>query len=192
MPLGVTDQIALRVRQLRSDRGLTLGGLADRAGVSRSTISLIERGETSPTAVVLERLAGGLGVALASLFEPAGGAGEPVSRRSKQAEWTDPDSGYRRRNVSPRWGGTPIQIVEVAFPAGAQVAYESAGRDRDGVHQQIWILKGALVVTVGAVRHELAQGDCLAMVLDEPIAFSNPTRSVTRYAVVLVDQTGAR
>ncbi len=46
-------RIAERVRALRAERGLSLEALAGRSGVSRSMISLVERGETSPTAVVL-------------------------------------------------------------------------------------------------------------------------------------------
>src|SRR5207302_9558842 len=60
-------RIAGRVRDLRASRGLTLEGLTERSGVSRSMISLIARGESSATAVLLERLATGLSVPLASL-----------------------------------------------------------------------------------------------------------------------------
>ena len=61
--------IAERVRALRASRGLTLDALAERSGVSRSMISSVERAESSPTAVLLERLAAGLGIPLASLFD---------------------------------------------------------------------------------------------------------------------------
>ena len=89
-------------------------------------ISLIERGESSPTAVVLEKLAAGLGVSLASLFEARCSRGpDPVSRRADQPQWRDPASGYLRRNVSPSGYASPIQIVEVSFPPGARVAYET-------------------------------------------------------------------
>ena len=74
---GLNEQIAARVRQLRAARGLSLEGLAERSGVSRSMISLIERGETSPTAVVLERLAVGLDITLAGLFDPPQGLADP-------------------------------------------------------------------------------------------------------------------
>ncbi|MFD0461059.1 helix-turn-helix domain-containing protein [Microvirga aerilata] len=67
-PADINAHLAGRLRSLRSEQGLTLDGLADRTGVSRSMISLIERGESSPTAVVLDKLAAGLGVTLASLF----------------------------------------------------------------------------------------------------------------------------
>ena len=189
--MTINDRIAARVRQIRADRGLSLEGLAEASGVSRSMISLIERGESSPTAVVLEKLAAGLGVPLASLFEELGASSRPVSRRSEQIEWRDPGSGYRRRNVSPGGFPSPIQIVEVTFPPGARVAYETGARP--GVtHQQVWVLQGAIEVTLGRERFDLGTGDCLAMVLDKPIAYHNPTSKPVRYAVVIASGDRAR
>ena len=182
---GINHRIAARVRELRGGRGLSLEALAEASGVSRSMISLIERGESSPTAVVLERLATGLGVSLATLFEAPAAAPHPVSRRPDQVEWRDPASGYLRRNVSPGGFPSPIQIVEVVFPAGARVAYETAARP--GVtHQQVWVLEGMIEVGLGDERFELREGDCLAMVLDRPITYHNPTSTSARYCVVIV------
>jgi len=185
----LTDRIAQRVRDLRAERQLSLDELATRSGVSRSMISLIERGESSPTAVVLEKLATGLDVSLASLFDAPGADPDPVSRAADQLSWRDPASGYVRRNVSPSGYPSPIQIVEVDFPAGARVAYETGART-PRVHQQVWLLEGTIEVTVGDTRHRLAAGDCLAMVLDRPITFHNPARRRARYAVVLATESG--
>lgn len=185
MELGINDRIAVRVRDLRGRHGLSLEALAEASGVSRSMISLIERGESSPTAVVLEKLATGLGVSLATLFEAPAAPPHPVSRRADQIEWRDPASGYLRRNVSPGGFPSPIQIVEVIFPAGERVAYETAARP--GVtHQQIWVLEGMIQVMLGDEDFELRPGDCLAMVLDRPITYRNPTQRPARYCVVIV------
>ncbi|SKA20743.1 transcriptional regulator, XRE family with cupin sensor [Enhydrobacter aerosaccus] len=181
----VNKRIAARVRQLRAERELSLEALAERSGVSRSMISLIERGETSPTAVLLERLATGLSVTLANLFEPPATAATPVSRRSDQPVWRDPASGYVRRNVSPPGTLTPIQIVEVEFPAGASVAYDSGPRQKPA-HQQVWVLDGTIEVTIGTQHYRLETGDCLAFVLDQPTAYRNRTRKPARYAIAIV------
>src|SRR3954449_5982562 len=93
------QRIAARVRELRAARRLSLEALAARSGVSRSMISLVERGEASPTAVVLEKLAVGLGGTLGSRFAAAGESSPPVARRDEQPVWVDPASGYERRNV---------------------------------------------------------------------------------------------
>ena len=193
--MDINDRIASRVRQIRAERGLSLEALAEGSGVSRSMISLVERGESSPTAVVLEKLAAGLGVPIASLFvAPApgpGAPGGPVARRGDQPEWQDPASGYRRRNVSPPGASQPMQIVEVHFPPGRRVAFETGARDVR-VHQQVWVLDGAIDITLGAERHRLRQGDCLAMELDRPTMFHNPTRKTARYAVVIASEPPGR
>ena len=186
---GVNAQIATRVRELRAKRVMSLDALAERSGVSRSMISLIERGETSATAVLLEKLAAGLNTTLAALFEPSASPAGPLSRKADQAVWRDPGSGYVRRNVSPGGHQTPIQIVEVVFPPGAYVAYESGGR-QPVVHHQVWVLDGAIDVMVGDERHALNTGDCLAFVLDRPTAYRNRTRKPARYAVVIVAGAG--
>ena len=151
-------------------------------------ISLIERGQSSPTAVVLEKLAGALGVTLSSLFEPAPEAPPPsaLAKRAGQPRWRDPASGYERRNVSPPGMGHPMEIVEVRFPPDAQVAFENAGRARQV--QQVWVLAGAIEITAGQSVHQLHEGDCLAMRLDAPTVFHNPYRKTARYAVVIANE----
>ena len=181
---SLDQRIAERVRALRAAQGLSLEELCARSGVSRSMISRVERGESSPTAVLLEKLAVGLNVSLAALFEPAVPRAQPLSRRADQLEWRDPASGYLRRNVSPAGAGSPIQIVEVSFPPGARVTYETAAR-RPRVCQQVWVLEGRIELTLGTQRHRLDAGDCLAMALDQPLSYHNPTRKPARYAVVL-------
>src|SRR5258705_12077472 len=97
----LNQRIAERVRELRAAQGLSLDALASKSGVSRSMISLIERGESSPTAVVLERLAAGLGVTLAALFDTLAVAAQvprgPGARRDDQPPWQDPAPGYPPR-----------------------------------------------------------------------------------------------
>jgi transcriptional regulator with XRE-family HTH domain len=184
--MNVHDTIARRVRELRDARGWSLDALAERSKVSRSNISLIERGQSSPTAIVLDKLAMAFGVSLASLFEQSEQAApepSPHCARHEQLLWTDPASGYVRRNVSPpAW--SPIQLVEVQFPPGKQVAYETGLRDAD-IHQQVWILEGAMEVTAGDRQWRLETGDCLAMKLDRPIVFRNSSRKTARYLVAL-------
>lgn len=188
MMTDLNRTIAARVKELRSGQGMSLEALAGRSGVSRSMISVIERGEASPTAVVLEKLASALGVTLASLFDPARREPEkgpsPLLRRSDQAAWRDPGSGYLRRNVSPPDVPGPFRIVEVEFPAGGRVAFDNALHDAR-IYQQVWVVEGTIEVRVGDDLHRLEPGDCLAMRLDRPTMFQNPTDSPARYLVVV-------
>jgi transcriptional regulator with XRE-family HTH domain len=182
--VDINGRIAMRVRAMRAERGMTLDALANKSHVSRSMLSLIERGESSATAVVLEKIASALGVALASLFEDASAPADPVSRAESRTSWRDPQSGYTRRNISPPNYPSPIQIVAIELPAGAKVAYETGVRE-ENIHQQIWIQSGSLEITVGRLTHRLDEDDCLAMQLNEPTTFRNRTRKPTRYVVVL-------
>jgi transcriptional regulator with XRE-family HTH domain len=181
----VNARIASSVRALRGNLGLSLDALAAKCDVSRSMISLVERGESSPSAVVLEKIAAGLGVPLATLFDDSSASASPVSRRGDRTSWRDPQSGYVRRNISPPNFPSPIQIVEVVLPPGARVAYETGARDVS-VHQQIWVQEGNIEVTLGAATYRLSEDDCLAMQLNEPTAFRNRTRKPARYIVIIV------
>ena len=80
-----------------------------------------------------------------------------------------------------------MRIVEVRFPPGERVAFETT-RQSQRVHQQVWVLEGTMEVTVGKECHRLREGDCLAMDLDQPIMYHNPTRKTARYAVVIADE----
>ncbi|MBV8658070.1 MAG: helix-turn-helix transcriptional regulator [Burkholderiales bacterium] len=189
--MDINHHIATRIRALRDAQGLSLEALAERSKVSRSNISLIERGESSPTATVLDKLATALGVSLASLFEGGNEPDEPpspVSRPADQPVWTDPGSGYVRRHLSPATP-SPLQLVEVQFPPGQRVALETGSRDAD-LRQQIWLIEGVMEITTGETLWRLAAGDCLAMQLDCPTVFHNPGKRAARYLVALVTMPG--
>ena len=155
-------------------------------------ISLVERGESSPTAAVLHKLATGLGTTLASLFAEEGRSeASPLARRADQAAWRDPETGYLRRNLSPPGFPSPIELVEVTVPPGARVAYDGVPRSV-GISQQVWVLEGEIELAAGAETHLLAVGDCLAMRVDRPTAFRNPTDRPTRYVVALATDRAGR
>jgi transcriptional regulator with XRE-family HTH domain len=182
--VDTTARIARRVHALRQQRGLSLEGLSERCNVSKSMISLIERGESSPTAVVLERLAAGLGVALASLFDDDAAAPTPLSRRDGQPQWRDPASGYVRRNLSPPNHPSPLQLVAVELPPGARVMYDSAVRATE-MHQQVLVLDGVVEATSGDEVVRLEAGDCLADAARPQQRLSQPGRKTARYIVAI-------
>jgi transcriptional regulator with XRE-family HTH domain len=181
---GIHARIARRVRARRAELAMSLDALAAKCRVSRSMLSLIERGESSPTAVVLDKIATGLGLPLAALFEDPAAPPSPVSRRADRIPWRDPASGYQRRALSPPNFPSPIQMVEVELPPGARVAYETGAREVE-MHQQVWVQQGAIELTHGTVTHRLSEGDCLAMQLDAPTTFRNRTRKPARYLVAV-------
>jgi transcriptional regulator with XRE-family HTH domain len=171
-----------RLKASRARKGLTLDQLAAVSGVSRAMISKIERGEGSPTATTLARLASALDVTMASLFSAPASQPETLRRRDSQTEWADPASGYVRRNVAP--AGAAVEIVEVTFPPAARVLFDNLV-PTSGIEQLIWLIEGRMALTIGDEVHVLEPGDCLRMRLDRPITFHNPDTRPARYAVVL-------
>jgi transcriptional regulator with XRE-family HTH domain len=181
----ITYRIANRIRQLRIERALSLEELSERSGVSRSMLSLIEREESSPTAVVLNKVAAAFGVPLAVFFEDPTANSHPVSRANDRSVWRDPQSHYLREVLSPSGVAAPFQLVQVTLPAGATVQYEAVNRVRP-YHQQVWVLEGRIEVAFGADIYRLEEGDCLARDVDgKPSSFGNNTRKRARYVVVI-------
>lgn len=185
----INVRIAQQVRELRLARGYTLDVLATRCQVSRSAISLIERGEASPTAVVLEKLANGLGVPLTQLFDiPQNNQSpQPMVRRTQQSEWKDPETGYIRRQVSPPNWKSPFQIVEIEFPPQSRITYEISETSKV-VQQQLWVVEGEIDIQLGDSSYALSTGDCLAMQLNQPVIYSNNSSQVARYILVVSNQ----
>ena len=180
----IDRSIAERVRTLRAEQGLTLDELAERSGVSRAMISRIERAEASPTAALLARLCEALGMTLSGFFAEVTDVSSPLSRRQEQRLWRDPHTGYLRRSVSPPGMPNRVDIVEVEFPPGARVSFPPRAESRS-MTQHVWLLEGALQMTIGETVHHLQPGDCLFMDLGDAFDFHNPGRSPARYAVIL-------
>ena len=70
-----------RIKALRAERHLRQRQLADKAGLTPSMVSQIESGRLSPSLNTVGKLAGALGVPIASLFEPAPNGRLHVSRK---------------------------------------------------------------------------------------------------------------
>src|SRR3954467_3466916 len=147
-----TRGIARRLRLEREARGWSLGDLAERSGVSKTMISKVEHGEASPTAALLGRLSGAFGLTLSALLARAEQASGRLARRAQQPHWTDPETHYRRRTVSPSTGG-PLEIVEVELPAGASVSFPAAAYTFR--YHQILVVSGTLTLIEGATEHVL-------------------------------------
>jgi transcriptional regulator with XRE-family HTH domain len=179
----LSTSLAEVVREARVARGLSANALAEASGVSRAMIAKIEHAEVQPTAALLGRLSAALGLTLSELVARAEDAGRRLVRQAEQPVWTDPETGYRRRALSPVSGGL-LELVEVELPPGAEVTYPADACVF--VHQQLWVLEGRLRFVEGDVVHELDAGDCLQLGLPAPTAFVNATARPCRYLVALV------
>lgn len=176
--------IASRLLALRQAQGLSLAELAAVSGVSKAMISKVERAESSPTAMILGRLAAGLGVPLAQLLtEEDKQAGRRLRKKAEQEVWRDPEAGYLRRQVAERGTGEGAEMVEVELPRATRVAYPRwTGQP---YRQRLWLVEGGLRIDYGDEVFELEPGDCLDFGVDRPLVFKTLGRSGCRYLLVI-------
>lgn len=154
----------------REVRGWSLADLAARSGVSKGAISKIERGEASPTATVLVKIAGAFDLTLAGLLVRAEAGGERLFPADAQPRWRDPATGYRRRQVFAR-PDHPVELAEIRLPAGQKVVLPASSYAH--IRQVVWVLAGRLVVLEGDLRQELAAGDSLGFGRPAEVTFAN-------------------
>jgi transcriptional regulator with XRE-family HTH domain len=175
-------RLARRLRLERDTRGWSLADLAERSGVAKATISKIERGEVSPTAVILLRLAGAFDLTLAGLLLRAEGEGQRLSRAAEQPVWRDPETGYLRKQVFCR-PDHPLELVQVELPAGRRVVLPASSYAH--IRQVVWVQSGELVILEGGEQHLLRAGDCLGFGPPSEVTLANETLAPCAYLVAL-------
>lgn len=181
-----TARLAARLRELRRARGWSLDDFAARSGVSKAMLSRIERAASSPTAALLGRISGALGLTLSALLTEPQARGGRLLRASEQSVWRDPATGYVRRLLSPP-SDLPLQLVEVHLPPGARVPFPASAYTF--FRQLIWMVSGTLHFTEGEVEHVLRGGDCLELGDPTDCVFHNQQARPARYIVALVTAT---
>ncbi|MET9832781.1 XRE family transcriptional regulator [Streptomyces sp. NPDC006385] len=177
-------RLGARLAELRAERGWSLGELAERSGVSRSTLSRAERAEISPTASLLNRLCHVYGRTMSQLLSEVESEPALLVRATEQPVWEDRASGFVRRSVSPPHTGLRGEIVEGRLTAGADIAYDRP--PVPGLEQHIWVLEGELDVTVQEMEHRLGAGDCLRMRVWGPTRFRCAGPRAVRYLLAVV------
>lgn len=170
------------MRRAREQRGWSGADLAAASGVSRAMIDRVERGSSSPTAELLGRLAGALGVTMSRLFADAEIPDPGVTLADDRASWIDPSTGYQRRQVAAT-PAFPVDITEVTLPPGQRVSYPAASFTF--TRHLIWMLEGTLTFTEGPTTVELRAGDTLRMGDPMERTYANESGRDCRYAVVV-------
>jgi transcriptional regulator with XRE-family HTH domain len=183
-PDSVDTRLGTRLAELRAERGWSLGELAERSGVSRSTLSRAERAEISPTAALLNRLCHVYGRTMSQLLSEVEGEPALLVRAAEQPVWQDGASGFVRRSVSPPHAGLRGELVEGRLAAGADIAYDRPSVP--GLEQHIWVMDGVLEVTAQDVAHHLDAGDCLRLRVWGPTRFRCAGPGGTRYVLAVV------
>lgn len=156
MDLG--KRIAERLKQERKERSLSLEGLAKLSGVSRSMLSQIERGSSSPTVSTLWNLTRALDIDLAHFLDgkTEGGGVRDVVRANRMPTIENAAEGWLLKILSPPHYAGECELYEVTFTPGGALKSEPHG---DGCEEHVTVLEGALSVTSGETTTELGAGD---------------------------------
>jgi len=177
-------RIARRLALLRTQRGWSLDALAARSGISRASLSRLERAELSPTASMLGALCTQYGWTLSRLMAEAESGPPSMVRGPGQVTWKDPASGYVRRIISPPHPNLRGELVEVSLPAGASVSYDAS--PVPGLEHHLWMLEGSVDIEIEGTSFRVKKGDCIRYVLSGSSRFESPSKRPARYLVALV------
>jgi len=176
-----TPKVGLYVRAFRKQRGLSLRALAELCDLSANTISLIERGVTSPSVSTLHRLAQALGVPITAFFvDPEPEVKLILTRAQERAR-----SGSASVLLESLGSGLEEQACEpfvVTLKPGA-----SSGRKvmSHGGQELVYCLEGELDYEVEGEHHHLRPGDALLFRADLAHRWKNPNREPVVFLLIM-------
>ncbi len=151
--------------------------------MSRATLSRIERAELSPTAAMLNTLCSQYRWTVSRLMAEAETGPPTIVREADQVSWTDPQSGFLRRVVSPPHPSLKGEMIEVTLPAETVVDYDAS--PIPGLEHHLWMLAGALTLELSSGAFHLQKGDCMRYLLNGPSRFTTAKKSA-RYVIAMV------
>lgn len=164
-------ELGRRIKQERLRRGLTLKDIEAKVGISATHLSEVERGKSSPTVGVLEKIARALGTRSALLIDAA--AGIPVSHTmpGHRRVVTDEQGTVRTESLSNSFPGSEVSILLKTYQPHSGNTERPRGHEGE---EFIHILEGRLRVVVGEEDYLLEPGDSLHFKSTRPHAFENP------------------
>lgn len=162
----IHDRLAASLREARKARGLSLDAVAKLSGVSRSMVSQIERGESSPTVATLWNLTQALQVDFAGLLEGRPAPGIDVTRAAA-APVIARSPGIRIRILSPAEAVGEHEVYDLAFAAGAAMISDPHSV---GCREHLTVIDGEMTVVSGDEEEHLGPGDTARYAADRPHA----------------------
>ena len=167
-----TPSIGPRLREARRRKGLSLSGLAERAGLTKGFLSQVERDLTSPSVGSLLRLCRALDLPVGRLFD---GAHTPLVRAGERTPIAFGGSGVSEFRLTPaEESRVMVLLSEIAPGGGSGDEPYSLGADAEVAH----VIEGSLHVEVGGTHHVLAAGDTLTFDAGAAHRWHNPSAAV--------------
>jgi transcriptional regulator with XRE-family HTH domain len=176
--------VGARVKSLREAMDLSLRDLAERSGVSAPMLSQVERGDTSPTLAVAQRIAAGLDLTLSQLLRldedrhvvvVRAGKGRTRRRRGHKLEELTPPLPGQRADVS----------VHTLAPGAATGAPDDPPIHEPGSRETAVVVQGTAELFIDGQRHELHEGDSVTYDADLPHHFENNGETDARLIAVV-------
>src|SRR5215218_4648028 len=164
---------------------LSLRDLADRSGVSAPMLSQVERGDTSPTLAIAERIAGGLELSLSQLLRLDETDGVNVVRAAERRRGGR-GAAHRYEVLTPPLPGLRAEVSLHSLAPGASTAGpDDPPMHEPGSRETAVVERGPLRFVCGGAAHDLDDGDSVTFDADLPHHFENPGEDEARfYAVV--------
>ncbi|HEY6015002.1 MAG TPA: cupin domain-containing protein [Candidatus Limnocylindrales bacterium] len=169
-------QLGARIRTLRQARRLTLRDVSERAGVTESFLSQVEREVTSPSIATVQRIARALDLSIAQLFadEPESGR---VVRREARRRIAYPGLKAVDEFLTSNMAGR-LQVILSTIEPGGGTGDEPYTHDSD--EEVVIVLEGSLDLWVGAEHYRLEAGDALTHSSRIPHRNTNPGPGIAR------------
>ncbi len=178
--------IGCRARALREAMQLSLRDLAERSGVSAPMLSQVERGETSPTLAVAERIAVGLELTLSQLLRLDEGEGITVVRPAERLRGGPRRRGHGYEVLTPPLPGQRAEVSLHTLATGAATGGpDDPPMHEPGSRETAVVASGRLRLVCDGVPHELEEGDAVTFDADLPHHFENPGAGVARFFAVV-------
>lgn len=161
----IHDRLASALRDARRARGLSLDAVAKLSGVSRSMVSQIERGESSPTVATLWNLTQALQVDFAGLLESRAASPIEVIRAAAAPTIAGRGEGVKIRILSPPETVGTHEVYELTFTAHGRLISDAHS---PGCREHLTVIEGSLRVASGDDHDSLAIGDTARYPADRP------------------------
>jgi transcriptional regulator with XRE-family HTH domain len=170
-----TAVLGPRVRALREAMDLSLRDLAERSGVSAPMLSQVERGETSPTLQVANRIAEGLELRLSQLLRLDEDGAVSIVRRSERRKGPGATHGHTYEILTPPLPGQRAELSRhVLSPRAVTGGPGDPPMHEPGSRETALVESGTVVLICDGHHHELEAGDCVTFDADLPHHFENP------------------
>jgi len=181
---SLDHRIAEHLKLLRTQQGWSLDELSKRCGISRATLSRLENSEVSATASVLGKLCSTYNLSVSRLMAIAETDFSPLHTLEQQEIWEDRETGFKRRSVSPPTKNLSAEILHCELPPATRIEY--ADTPKPGLEHHIFVLNGALEMTVEGQSYLLREGDCLRYRLYGSSSFVTKRDEGAAYLLVIV------